>query len=69
MENSIVAICKSYEQKIGGKFSPDENTYRKTGINPKRLGMLLSGKNKTTPTIKEAVALSQLFGVSVEELM
>jgi 3-deoxy-D-arabino-heptulosonate 7-phosphate (DAHP) synthase len=69
MENSIVLARKSYEKKIGGSFKPDTNTYNKTGINPKRLGMLLKGKNKKDLTINEAIILADLFGVEVKSLI
>lgn len=69
MENSVVLARKSYEMRIGCCFKPDSNTYKKTGISAKRLGMLIKGKNKKPMTINEAVSLANLFGVEVSQLI
>lgn len=69
MENSLVVARQSYEKKIGGSFKPNTNTCEKTGINSKRMGMLLKGRNKSPLTVQEAVSLAKLFEVDVEALI
>jgi hypothetical protein len=69
MENSLVVARKSYEKKIGGSFKPNTNTCEKTGINRKRMGMLLKGRNKSPLTVQEAVSLANLFEVDIKSLI
>ena len=67
--NSIVLAKKNYEKRIGCKFSPNEDTYRMTGIKPKRLTRILSGKTGNELSLIEANGLSKVFGVPIEQLM
>lgn len=69
MENSLIVARQSYEKKIGGSFKPNTNTCEQTGINCKRMGMLLKGRNKSPLTIQEAVSLAKLFEVDIESLL
>ena len=54
---------QQYEERMGGKWKPDERFYRKVGINQKRFGMLLRGELNLY--VFEAKNLAEFFEVSV----
>lgn len=67
IETVVQEALKGYENKIGGRFKPDNRFYRKVGINQKRFGQLLRGEKPIMGF--EARNLAQFFGVSLESLI
>ncbi|WP_461149015.1 hypothetical protein [Spirosoma pulveris] len=65
--NSISKALQSYEDRIKGKFKPDQRFYGSVGINQKRFGQLLRGEKPIMGF--EARNLAQFFGVSLESLI
>ena len=49
-----------YEERIGGKFKPNERFYKKVGINQKRFGQLIRGEKPIFGF--EAQNLASFFG-------
>ena len=69
MANPIALAKNNYEKRIGCKFSPNEETFKMTGIKPKRLTRILSGKTGNGLSLVEANGLSKVFGVPIEQLI
>lgn len=63
---SVQKVLNRYQERIKGKWRPDERFYKEVGINQKRFGMLLRGE---LPLYYfEAKALAKFFGVEITEL-
>jgi hypothetical protein len=67
--NPVILAKINYEKRIGCKFSPNEDTFNMTGIKPKRLTRILSGKTGHGLSLIEANGLSKVFGVPIEQLI
>lgn len=57
----------TYENKIGGRFKPDQRFYHKVNINQKRFGQLVRGEKPILGY--EAKNLAIFFDLSIEELI
>lgn len=68
-EKRLVPIIKDFEDRLGIKFKPTTDTYKRLGINRKRLGLLVSGKAKKELKADEIVSLSDFFGVTVDKIL
>jgi hypothetical protein len=68
-ERRLVPIVNNYEKRIGCSFKPNNETYSRLGMNRKRLGLLLSGSAKKPLQVDELEKLSELFGVTINEIL
>jgi hypothetical protein len=66
MEAAVKIALTQYEDRIGGKFKPDERFYKRVGINSRRFGQLLRGEKPILGF--EAINLSNFFNVPLDEL-
>lgn len=62
----IQATLAQYEDRIAGKFKPDQRFYNKVGINPKRFAQLIRGEKPIYGF--EALNLSEFFSVPLDQL-
>ena len=44
IRTQLQETVQQYEERIGGKWKPDQRFYKKVAINRKRFGMLLRGE-------------------------
>ncbi|WP_138993478.1 hypothetical protein [Larkinella sp. C7] len=66
-ETAVKGALEGYENRIGGRFKPDNRFYQKVGINQKRFGQLVRGEKPILGF--EARNLSNFFGVTLESLL
>ncbi len=66
-QTRLKGALNAYENRIGGKFKPDQRFYQKVNINQKRFGQLVRGEKPMLGF--EARNLSTFFGVALEELI
>ena len=64
--NPIIVAIENYENSLLTKFKPNRKFYDRTGINQKRWGKIICGKE--SPRISELKALSEIFKTPIETL-
>ncbi|AXE18580.1 hypothetical protein DR864_12845 [Runella rosea] len=66
-QTPVQDALNKYENRIGGKFKPDERFYGKVGINHKRFAQLVRGEKPLYGF--EAKNLASFFEVPLENLI
>ncbi|WP_028526308.1 hypothetical protein [Runella limosa] len=65
-QTPLQRVVKQYEERMCGKWKPNNRFYNEIGINQKRFGMLMRGKLPIYAF--EAKSLSDFFKVPVTDL-
>lgn len=65
--NILKNALATYENKIGGRFKPDQRFYHRVDINQKRFGQLVRGEKPILGF--EAKNLAVFFDLTLEELI
>ncbi len=67
--NGNLKIIEAIERRVpkGLEFKPSKEVYKATGLNPKRFGMILSGK--ISPTLAEMKSICDFFGIPLTEII
>lgn len=65
-QTPLQKVVKQYEERMRGKWKPDERFYKEVSINQKRFGMLIRGELPIYAF--EAKSLSEFFRVPVTDL-
>ncbi|RAJ97590.1 hypothetical protein LX87_02493 [Larkinella arboricola] len=66
-ETLLKVVLQGYEDRIGGRFKPDNRFYKKVKINQKRFGQLVRGEKPIFGF--EARNLAMFFEVPLESLL
>ena len=65
-QTALPNAIERYSERIGFDFKPNKRFYDNVGINPKRYAQILRGEKR--PTIDEARALANFFGIDVNRI-
>lgn len=66
-ETPLQRVVSNYEDRICGKWKPDNRFYQQMRINQKRFGMMLRGELEMT--VSEVKKLADFFKISTDDLI